>query len=186
MFETVANVIKGAAMLAAAAPGVAMLVNVVPVPPTIENLITASSLAVGAAIVISIMILRRSIQNASAPLLAIGVVIFALGGAWAAMKYVEFATVYVVSFVNTEHVEERVVVPVTPSPELAAILGDFNGDYAEALVSGIRGPRVRQLVNEGHGPTYTRLVCYLLLAQILLLTAIVGGAWKVAEMFRKV
>jgi hypothetical protein len=180
--DSVTKIIKGAASLLAILPGIAMLTRIVPVPPTKETLITALSLSVGVAVIIAIMVLQQTLQKLSPLIVALFIIILAISGTLIAIKYVDFATAHMIS-ITDNGLKKRIVTPLKSPQELITIVnGEFHGDWGEAYVSPIRGPRVRQLIKENNGSTYEILVVYLLAAQVLLLIAIVGGAWKAALM----
>lgn len=179
--EEVGKVIKGAVAILAMVPGVAMLANAVPVPPPGETVISVVTLAVGVAIVIAIALAQRLIRSMPAWALAVAVLALGILGALAAVRYADFAQTHIVEFTDAQRQKHSVVVPAQPSAELSSILRTFNGDYAEAMTNPIRGHRVQQLVRDEGGATTTWLVLYLLAAQILLVTAVVAGAWKIAQ-----
>jgi hypothetical protein len=180
--DSVTKLIKGAASLLAILPGIAMLTRIVPVPPTIENLITALSLSVGVAVIIAIMVLQQKLQKSPPLIVSLLIIVLVISGTWIAIKYVEFAKTHIIP-ITDNGIKERIVTPLkSPQALITIVDGEFHGDWREAYVSPIRGPQVRQLIEENNGSTYAALVIYLLVAQVLLLIAIVGGAWKAALM----
>ena len=180
--KDVAKVIKGAAGLAALVPGVAMLAKVVPVPPTAANIITATSLAMGVAVVVAIMLLQPAILRLSRTHAALLVLGCAALGVWVGIQYASFATIHVVEFTNAAGQPEKYIKPLVPSTRLASILVEFGNDYGEALNSPKVGPQVHELLSEEGGSALALLVFYLLAAQTLLLAAIIGGAWKASQL----
>lgn len=181
MFENLAKVLKGVAALVAAAPGVAMLAKVVPVPPPEDSVIAAITLAFGAGVVLAVMLLQDWLRKFSAMVVSVVVVFFMLAGAFMAMQYASFTNAQIVHYENVHKVEVRVIKPVTPSTELRQIMANFDDDYPEALNNPIVGPKVGRLLETESRSTQFWLVVYLLAAQTLLLIGFVAGAWKLAQ-----
>jgi hypothetical protein len=175
----VVNVIKGATLVAAAAPGIATLINVVPIPPTAATLIKVLTVAVGVLVVVAIMTLQSAIRTTASWIVAIIMIALGLVGVTMGVAYVRFAASHVIE--DPQNAGALIVLPIRDSPQLRKSKESFNNDIIEALASPIGGAHVRQLIGDCNGPSVNRLVLYLLAAQVFLLVAIVGGAWKVAE-----
>lgn len=182
--KALSGAIKGVAAIAALVPGVAMLLRLVPFPPSVEQLLGGLSLAFGAAVVIAVIACRRRIEKANNTVAVTVILLSCAIGAALAIAFFGFATNHIESYKQGDQTVS-VVVPLSPSDELVGILTQFGGDYGEALRNPIFAQRTAALMAAQSGSTTALLAAYLLAAQALLIGAIVAGAWKVADFFSR-
>ncbi|QLC25719.1 hypothetical protein HFP57_12290 [Parasphingopyxis algicola] len=174
--ERTASAITAAAALAAMAPGVAMLLDIVEIPPSAAQLTKALSLAVGVVAVFTIMILRRSVERIGDRTTLIVCTVSLILGIILAISYYQVSGRMIVDFVAFGE-EQRVILPLSPSDDLQSYEADF-GSYPEALVNPIVGQEVREKIEQENGSTVPALIFLVLMAQISLLIAIVVAALK--------
>lgn len=174
-FAKLEGVIKGAAGVVALIPGIALFTQAVSLPPPLETFLGGVSLTFGVAVVLAIILFQRRIARAPADRVGVVVLALALAGILTAIVCYKFADTHVM-----RDREVAIVKPIKPEGKLARNLEVFGGDYAEMLANANVGARARDDMKRQSGSAIWFLSISLLLAQTLLLTAIVLGAWKVA------
>lgn len=175
--ETLGGLIKGLVALLALLPGIAILTGLVDIPPSMVQLTNLLSFSASIVILIVIFLLTehlRTIRNGVAAWLL--VVAIVAGGA-AATGYMIFANRHI-AVVDTGEETERYIIPLRPSPALLRLVAPYDGDYVEALHTSIQKARIRQLMEEEGAGSMIVMMVLLILAQTLLVGAIVAGAWK--------
>lgn len=177
--DRVAAAIKGAAALAALAPGVAMLFGAVNIPPTAADLTKALSLTTEVVVVLVIMLGGNAIARTTAKKVMLICLALLAAGIGLGIGYYEVGGRHIIDYVDSGR-PQRIIVPIFPDVELREYR-DGLGGYPEALANPIVGGRVADLIDEQNGMTVPAVVLLLLLAQACLLIAIVAGAWKFAS-----
>lgn len=183
-FSAVSKVIKSVAGLIAVVPGLALITNAITLPLTLQQLLGALALALGVVIVIAIYLFGQRLHQMKAQRVGLIVVGLAVAGVTVAMICSGAANTYVLKRMVDGAVELRVL-PLNPSGQLKTDLEDFGGDYDEALRHPVIGARVSSAIDRQDGGTVLLLSVSFLLAQALLLGAIVIGAWKLADTLRQ-
>ncbi|MFZ0266310.1 hypothetical protein [Caulobacter sp.] len=185
--KALSRAIKGVAAIAALVPGVAMLTNVVPLPTEADQLLGGLCLVFGAAVVIAVVALRTRIAKLPPGLVAGLVLASCCVGAVFAIQYFSFGGTHVIAYVDRRldgtSNEVRLIAPLKPSPELSAILAEFGGHYEEALHSPLHRSQVARLMSNENKSAAALLATYLILAEALMIGALVAGAWRVAAFF---
>ena len=185
--EVLSGAIKGAAMIVPLIPGVAMLATTAPLPPPADKLLGGLSLAFGVVMVIAVITVRGKIAKLKPGLAAALLLGASVVGVVFAVSYYRFGATHIIAYDNIDQngkVESvRLIAPLRPSPALAGVLAEFNGDYGEALHSPIYHGRVAALIGQENGSATALLVTYLILAQAFLIGAVVAGAWRSAAFF---
>jgi hypothetical protein len=179
--------IKGVAAIAALLPGMAMLVKVVPLPPTIDQMLGVVSTAFGAAMVIAVIALRDRISRLAPRQVAVGVLGCALVGSACLLLLFNFSQSNTRSYTDVDIDGKTrdviLVVPTQPSVELSSILEQFGGSYGEALHSPLYAQRVKELLATEASLAIAVLIALLVLAQAFLMIGLIAGAWRVADFF---
>lgn len=173
--------IKGAAAVVALMPGVAALLGVVEVPPSIDALVRFISVFVSLACVFSIALFKASIRKARGATVAITVLAMAIGAAGFATSYFLFARSHVIRLVENAGNTEIYLIPLAPSPAIVSIMAPYDGDYVEALETSSQRLILRQELQEQSGSTAAILVGLLILAQAISIGAVMLGAWKLTS-----
>jgi hypothetical protein len=177
--EAISSAIKAAAGIAALAPGVVMMFGAVEMPPTAAQITKALSLAVGAIVVLGVLVGRARIERMSERrLLIVGALLLA-AGCTLGFAYYEAGDTYVIDY-QYEGEDRQIIAPIFPSKELRDLRKAL-GSYPAAVTNSIVGRRAQDLIDEQNWLTVPLLNLLLLGAQSLLLLAIVGGAWKFAS-----
>jgi hypothetical protein len=173
------KIIKAVAVLLGLLPGIALLLGLVDIPPSLADLIKFLTFAVSIGVVICIMLLRDRIRRLTSKKAAILVVTAVLTGAAFATAYMIVAQDQIV-VISTGAGIERYVKPLDPSADIQDIMRDYRGDYGEALATSVRNAELSALMEQESGSAIVLLILLLVAGQVLLVSGIVGGAWKLA------
>lgn len=171
-------------LLAALVPAAAMLRGVVDIPPDVDDLIVYISGGLGLAVAFCVFLGTERI-DAMARRWIILICVAGVGiGAVSATAYYSYANSHIVSVPYGDRVE-RVVVPGDPSPELAELIGHYDGDWVEALKTGMQKERIAKLIaQENLWPTVT-IIVLMIAAQALMTLGLLVPLWKLAAKLRK-
>lgn len=171
-------------LLLALVPAAAMLRGVVDIPPDVDDLMVYISGGVGLAVAFCVFLSTKGIDAIRARWIAITCLLAVILGAGAAIAYRSYADAHIVSVPYGERIE-RVVVPGTPSPELAELIGHYDGDWVEALKTGAQKERIARLIRqENFWPTLV-IIVLMIVAQTLMTFGLLVAVWKLASMLRK-
>jgi hypothetical protein len=176
----VSALIKGGAAVIALLPGVATLVGLVDIPPSIGTLVSFISVFVGLACLIGVGLTSDRIARLSGTKALILIAALALSGSASATGYYLFARAHILSIDDAGHMK-TVVIPLRPSPDVRAIVGLYEGDYVEALETSVMKVRLLNLLDRECGTTIVLLVILLVAAQSASISAVVLGAWKLTS-----
>jgi hypothetical protein len=174
------TLIKAAAGLLALVPGIAILVGLVDIPPTLIDLIKYLSFAISIVVLLSIFLLSEQIKTIGKGAAATAIIACAVAGAILATSYLVFARNHVVVTGAGDDAEQHII-PLRESRELRSLIEPYAGDYVEALETSVQQVRLNQLMERESGGSIAVMITLLVLAQTLIITAIVLGAWKLTE-----
>lgn len=180
-FQNVERVLKGASGVVAIVPGVALLARVAHLPHNIQTLMGLLAVTLGASAVLVIFLLRQQLKQLSAKVVALAVIPTSLLGAAATTFFVILAMTHVIVTGAADGEEDYILVPLQPSDELRKLVAPLQYDWVEALANSAISAQVRQMMNDEAGSTVWLLTGSLLLAQTLLLVALVVSACKIAD-----
>ncbi|HEY9553133.1 hypothetical protein [Allosphingosinicella sp.] len=183
-FEEFGWLIKAVAGILALLPGVAILLGLVDIPPDLEDLINYISFSISIVTILAVMLLTPAIDKVRPSLAAVIIVVCAAAGAVSATSYRSFAQSHIVSIPVGEEVE-RHVIPLNPSAEIRQLMEPYSWDYVEALQTHVQRVRLKELMARDSGGSTARMILLLVLAQTLIVGAIVFGAWKLAGSGKK-
>lgn len=169
--------IKAVGALLALLPGIAILLGLVSIPPSLADLIKFISISVSVAVVLAVMLLSKPIARMGTATAATVVIVCAIGGAALATTYFTFARDHVVVVADGPNVHQYLI-PLHPSAEVRQLMEPYQGDYVEALETSIQREQLAQAMDHSSGGTMALIVILLIAAQTLVITAIVVGAWK--------
>lgn len=175
-FEKLEGTIKSAAGVVALIPGIAIFTRAITLPPQLHVLLGGLSLAFGVAVVMTIFLYRRRLSRVRADRIGLAVIALALVGVIAGIGLYGFAETHIIRVGET-----TLVAPLQPTGNLEGYLRTFRGDYAEMLANPFIGSVAQDDMRKQSGSAVWILSIGLMVVQTLLLTAIVLGAWKVAE-----
>jgi hypothetical protein len=179
------NIIKGIGALLGLVPLLAVIYEVVAIPHDLESMAKLISFFVTVAGILSIMLNRNwisSLRSNKAALLVTGLVLF---GSTSAIGYWTFARSNLVTIVHpksaqAEEWKEQVFIPLRPSPEIRDMVAPFGNDYILALATGNHREKLSNAMRREQTSAMMVTLLLMVLANILLVLGIVGGAWKLA------
>ena len=171
------KVIQGLGALIGAVPLIALLMNLVTLPPSLSDIVKLVSFFITAVVILSVMMLRRQITQMKPGLAAALVGALVIAGAISAVAFWRFADAHVVR-IERDGTTTTYVAPLHPEPNLREAVAAFGG-YPEAIVSPV-GPQVVRQMKAGEGSAVLTMFVLLVAANVLLVSSVVGGAWKVA------
>lgn len=177
--EKAGGLIKTAAAVVAVLPSVAILAGMVHIPPTLGELVRFVCGSIGIVIVLAVILLKDAIRRMSDTVAAVLILGAALGGAVAATGYLRFADSHIIDQPNGDGAP--LVLPLHPSQELRALIAPYGEDYAEAIATSIQRERIIALMDSESAISVAIMIVLLVAGQSLIISAIVIGAWKIAE-----
>jgi hypothetical protein len=160
-------------------PAVALLFDIVDVPPSLIQLIRAVSFFITVAVVVIIILLRAQIRKLSNKRAATMVLVTVLLGTASATGYWLFADSHMVT-VSRGKEAERFVIPLNPSAKIRELVAPFNGQYEQALYVSRRREELRGAMEDEDTSAVLLMLFLLVSANVLLVSAVVGGAWKIS------
>lgn len=178
------RILKAAAALVALAAPTAGLIALGGLTKGLSGTALIVLPATSLAVIVAIFVLGphiRSIPRAKAALLILA---FAAGGAVCTAVYAKAAGNLVVErttfragkIVRTD----RDLKPLSPSGRMREILSNAKGNYHRAI-KGDDGTEFVALMRQHNDSAFALVLALMVLAQLLLVAAIVGGAWWLAE-----
>ena len=178
--EKVGTLVKAIAALLALLPGIAMLLGLVAIPPSIVDLAKYVSLSVSIVVVLVVMLLSDSIRSWRAPVIAAVIGVCAIAGAGLAVFYLTFTSDHVVVVGSGEQAVHHIV-PLNPSAEVERMILPYGGDYLEALNTSIDRQQLADAMQKERRSAVFIIVALLIGAQTFVISAIVLGAWKLTS-----
>lgn len=178
-FERAGHVIKGVAAFLALLPSIAVLIGLVAIPPSLADLMTFVSGAIGIIIILIVVLSSAAIRRMSNTMAVLLIAIGALGGAAASTQYFLFADRHIIY--PPDNAQNPLILPTKPSAELQSLLEPYGEDYAEALATSTQRERIRELLKRESGKSLVIMLLLMVIGQSLVVGAIVIGAWKLAE-----
>lgn len=173
------NAIKALAAVIALLPGVAILLGLVDIPPSVVDLIKFTSFALSIAVVIVVLLLSEQIRNLKPVLAAVIVAGCAITGGVLAVSYLTFTRSHIVITQDGPTIE-HFIIPLKPSAEIKKLIEPYQDDYVEALETSVQSDELASAMQKESGSAIGAIVALLLCAQTLVISAIVIGAWKLA------
>jgi hypothetical protein len=184
LFGRLETVIKGAVSVVALVPGIALVSRSVVLPPDLQDLLGGLALALGTVIILGVVLNRGRIRRTPAQRIGLVSAGLASAGFIAAIFGFNFAQRHLVPFKPNTGEQSYLLVPLRPSAELRSLLDQAGGSWPDAILNPGIGHLVRELMRAESGTAVWMLALLLLLAQALLLTAIVLAAWKASEQLK--
>jgi hypothetical protein len=181
-FTSTANLLKGIGAIIALLPGVATLVGLVQIPPSVGSLVIFLSFFVGFACILIIALLSKKIVALSRPRVAAIVTALILLGSASATEYYLFANDHIV-LVDGATGPRTFIKPLRPSRETKNIMEPFQWEYTEALETSSRRFELMDRMNKESGSSVLVLVLLLVIAQAALVTGLALPAWKLSARF---
>ena len=173
------GLLKSGCSLVAAMPSAAILTGVVPIPASVLQLTEYITSVVTVALVLAILLAGEAIDRLPKAVTAVLILLGSVGGGLAAIGYYSFTSDHVVRILGSPNVE--LIIPSSPSPELRTLMAPYDDDYSEALATSIQRERITELVNRDNSGTILEMITLLVAAQILIVSAVVIGAWRLAH-----
>jgi hypothetical protein len=179
-------IVKAVLGLTALFPGIAILLGLVEIPPTVGNMIYVISFSVSIIVILSIFLLSDRIQAlGNGRAIAMAAVTLTLGGI-CLTAYVPFATSHLVTFDRDDGSADRVLAPRSPSPALLGSVSHENpgrptvAEYRAALQMAPDREQLRQMMVAESWSTMAIMLVLLVFSEALLIAPVVGLAWKAA------
>jgi len=185
LFGRMETAIKGAVSVVALIPGLALVFSAVTLPPELKDLLGGLALALGTVIVFGVVLNRGRIRRTSPQRIGTIAGVLAGAGLVASIFFFNFVGRHLIAIKQSSADAVYLLKPLQPSSELRSLLDAVGGSWAEAILNPGVGHRVRELMRAESGTAVWLLTALLLLAQALLLTAIVLVAWKAAERLKQ-
>jgi hypothetical protein len=178
--EKVGTLVKAIAAMLALLPGIAMLLGLVDIPPSIVDLAKYVSLSVSIVVVLVVMLLSDSIRAWRAPAIAAVIGACAVIGAVLAVFYLTFTSDHVVVVGSGEQAVHHIV-PLNPTEEVRRLVAPYGGDYLEALNTSVDRQQLADAMQKDRGSAVFIIIALLIAAQMFVISAIVLGAWKLTS-----
>jgi hypothetical protein len=178
--ERVGTLVKAIAAMLALLPGIAMLLGLVAIPPSIVDLAKYVSLSVSIVVVLVVMLLTDSIRAWRAPVVAAVIGACAIAGVGLAVFYLTFTSDHVVVVGGGQQAVHHIV-PLHPSQEIQRLVAPYGGDYLEALNTSVDRQQLADAMQRERRSAVFIIVTLLISAQMFVISAIVLGAWKLTS-----
>ena len=178
--QRVGTLVKAIAATLALLPGIAMLLGLVNIPPSIVDLAKYVSLSVSIVVVMVVMLLTDSIRAWRAPVVAAVIGACAIAGAGLAVFYLTFTSDHVVVVGSGQQAVHHIV-PLNPSGEIQRLVAPYGGDYLEALNTSVEKQQLADAMQKDRQGAVFVIVSLLIAAQMFVISAIVLGAWKLTS-----
>lgn len=155
------------------------LTELVSIPPEIDQLMSTLTFAISVVVVIAVLLLHERIERMRPGAVAAFSAVAVVTGAVMATAFFLFANDHLVT--ENEGLENETihVLPISPSETYRDIVRP-HGDVLEALYNGYRNDELRTLIEDENDSAVIALIVLLIAAEVLLLSGIVTGAWKIA------
>jgi hypothetical protein len=174
----------GGSLIGLALPTLA-LIKLEGLPDDISRIAHVLLPAVSLALVVVIFIRGADIGRLSSKRASMATLVLALSGALLTFTYSWTSDKLVVSLIDVENgkdvLSEVHIRPVWPSKTLQTMMGKYGDDYETALYDSPNAADIKARMFRERGFSVALLLMSLLLAQLLFVASIVGGAWWLAE-----
>lgn len=184
--KNVGGIVKAAAGLLALFPGIAILLGLVDIPPSVGNLIKVISFSVSVLVILAVFLLSDRIQRMSNNRAVLYAIIAVVIGSATATTYYQFANSRLVTVQKVDGSSEKYLAPGTPSQQILDIVQPaVDGrptisEYQFALQSTGAGSDLKDLMLAESRWTMILMVVLLILSEVLLVAPIIAAAWKLA------
>jgi hypothetical protein len=176
------RLIEGAGSLVALALPTVALVRLQGLPDDLSRIAYVILPTVSVALIVAIIARGTNIARLTGKKAARLTLLLAVAGAICTIGYSYVSDKLVVSLVYPEEGPPEVLVkPIVPSQEIQAIIGRYQGDYIIALTQDPNAEALKRSMFRERAGSVALLLGTMLLAQLLFVAAIVGGAWWLAE-----
>ncbi|HEX8625330.1 MAG TPA: hypothetical protein VF782_09645 [Allosphingosinicella sp.] len=156
-------------------PSAAVIVGLIDIPPSLGQLVKIVTVPVSIVAILAIIAKGEDIARWSANRAAIVFGACALVGSVAAVSYYIFADRHVFEFQDV-----RMVSPIDPSPEILEIIKEWDDQYDLALENSGRNDELKGRLSRESTSAVVVMILLMVLAQLLLVVAMVGIAWRLA------
>jgi hypothetical protein len=167
------NLVKAVIAFLALLPSVAVITDMIDIPPSLGQLVKIVTVPVSVVAIIGLFAQRRTIRRWSGRKAAIVFGCCALFGSAAAVSYYFFAEAHVFEYQGA-----RMVSPIGPSAEIRNIIEPWDDRYDQALDNSPYKDRLQDLLKEESALAVIVMILLMAACQLLLVTAMVGSAWK--------
>jgi hypothetical protein len=181
--SAVGRVVQGVGALLGLTPAIALLMGLVSIPPDLADLIKVLSFFISAGVILAIILMRASIRRMKSNVAAMLVLATVLLGSIAATGYWIVAQGHLIAVTNGKAIE-YFVVPLHPSARIERAVAPFGRHFEEAIYVSRQKDDLRTWMREESGSASVVMLFLLVLANVLLVSGVVGGAWKVAGTIR--
>ena len=178
--DRLGGIIKALAAVIALLPGIAVLTGLVDIPPTLAQLVQMLSFVISILVLIVTILLTERLRRLRAEMAVVLIALAAVTGAVLATAYFQFAQGHI-AYGEAGGEEARYLIPLDPSPRVRQIVAPYGDDYDEALQTSLERRELARLLEREGGGSAAVMIILMVLAQALLIGAVVAGAWKLTS-----
>lgn len=168
-------------------PGVAILLGLVDIPPSLADMVKVIAYSVCAAVLLAVFLMDEPIRRLSNKWAAIlGIAAVLLGGA-CVVGYYSFANRYVVEVDAPAGEESKFIAPRQPSEELLRLVDPVTPgrptitEYKQAIEGSADNEYLKERMTRESGSTMIFMILLLVLSEVLLIAPVVAIAWKLVS-----
>jgi hypothetical protein len=174
------NVIKGIAAIVALFPGIAVLLRLVEIPPSLADLVKVISFSLSGVVLIAVFLLGDRITRLSKEKVALYSIVAVLLGAGCSYGYFRFADSHTVVVELPDQTTEKYIVPLNPSASIREAVEAMDGSYEAALQLSPDREALKRSMDRESGSSMLVMILLLVLSELLLVAPVVGAAWRLA------
>jgi len=184
--QSASNVVKAVVGLMALFPGIAVLIALVDIPPSLGQTIKIIAFSVCVVVVLSVFLLDDWLARVSGKLAVVGALLGVITGAVCLQIYRGFAQTHVVE-INAPAPHNIYIAPRTPSEDILRIVDPVKPgrptviEYRQALNASNRADELKEMMEQESGSATTIMILLLILAEVMLLAPVVALVWKLAS-----
>jgi DMSO/TMAO reductase YedYZ heme-binding membrane subunit len=184
--QSAGNVVKAVIGLMALFPGIAVLIALVDIPPSLGQTIKVIAFSVCVVVVLSVFLLDDWLARLRRKLAIVGALLGVIAGAACLQAYRGFAQAHVVE-INAPPPHNLYIAPRTPSQDILNIVDPVSPgrptviEYRQALGGSNNSDQLKQLMDQESGWTTVIMIALLILSEVLLIAPVVALVWKLAS-----
>lgn len=185
--QNASNVIKIVGGVILLFPGIAVLLGLVDIPPSLQDMVRIIAYSACVVVLLAVFLLDEAIRNMTSRRAALAAVLAVLLGGVCIITYFGFANRHVVEISAPEGEENIFIAPRKPSQQILDIVDPpVEGqpsitDYRTALEGSADNIQLKELMKRQSGSSTIVMILLLVLSEILLIAPVVAVAWKLAS-----
>jgi Ca2+/Na+ antiporter len=174
------NTIKGIAAIIALFPGIAVLLRLVEIPPSLADLVKVISFSISGVVLIAVFLLSDRISRLSREKVALFSIVAVLLGAACSYAYFRFADSHTVVVELPDGSKDKYIVPLSPSAPLLEAVEAWDDSYEKALQLSPDREDLKRSMDRESGPSMLVMILLLVFSELLLVAPVVAAAWRLA------